>query len=363
MSYRKNTAVTGLTFLLVDTSGSAITGEAANISGYYTIDGGTQTAISGSFAEEGNGEYSIDLTAAEMNGDQIGLTFTHASAIPVHYHIKTTGGSTAISGESSLSVSLVDLKKEVGFYYLGEDTYSNLSAAEQGRVDRIIESGVRRFYVPPPLPGERKAHQWSFLQPITTLATVASTSSYNLPDDFGGMASGGMMYAAADARWHPIREVSMSELKKFQMRSHGTVTIWPVAYAIEASTTDGSDGQRFKVHLWPTPDKAYTLTYQYNVIQDALTDANPFPYGGMHHSETILAACLSVAEERMENARGVQYQNFIERLQSSVAHDREFKVPDTIGTDNDHSATYPFDYQEVLRRYSGSTVSYDGGTS
>lgn len=88
MSFKKNTAVTGFTFGLVSaTDGSAIT--TGTVTGYYTLDGGTQATITGSATHEGNGQWSINLTAAEMNGDIVGLMFTHASAIPASFTIST----------------------------------------------------------------------------------------------------------------------------------------------------------------------------------------------------------------------------------------------------------------------------------
>ena len=150
MSFLRNTAVTGFTFALVNkTTGAALTGVAGAISKYRTIDGGTQASLTGSIAEEGNGQYSIDLTAAEMNGAIVGLLFTHANSIPVQFTIKTTGGATASSSESSLSLSLTSLRKEVGWYWLGERTAGNWSSDETDQLDEIIQSGLRQFYNPP----------------------------------------------------------------------------------------------------------------------------------------------------------------------------------------------------------------------
>lgn len=89
MSFKKNTAVTGFTVGLVSaTDGSDIT--TGTPVGYYTLDGGIQTAIGDvTPVHEGNGQWSFDLTAGEMNGDIVGLTFTHASAITAHFTIKT----------------------------------------------------------------------------------------------------------------------------------------------------------------------------------------------------------------------------------------------------------------------------------
>lgn len=89
MSFKKNTAVTGFCFGLVSsTDGSDITAGAPV--GYYTLDGGAQAAIADTApVHEGNGLWSVDLTAAEMNGDIVGLSFTHSSAISAHFTIKT----------------------------------------------------------------------------------------------------------------------------------------------------------------------------------------------------------------------------------------------------------------------------------
>jgi len=89
VSFKKNTAVTGFTVGLVSaTDGSDIT--TGTPVGYYTIDGGTQTAIGDvTPVHEGNGQWSFDLTAGEMNGDVVGLVFTHATGITVQHTIKT----------------------------------------------------------------------------------------------------------------------------------------------------------------------------------------------------------------------------------------------------------------------------------
>lgn len=89
MSFKKNTAVTGFpVHLISSTDGSDIT--TGTPVGYYLLDGGTQTAIGDvTPVHEGNGQWTFDLTSGEMNGDIIGLVFTHASAITAHFTIKT----------------------------------------------------------------------------------------------------------------------------------------------------------------------------------------------------------------------------------------------------------------------------------
>ena len=122
--FKKNTAVTGLSFgLLSATDGSDIT--TGTVNAYVTLDGGTQGSITDTPVHKGNGQWSVDLTAAEMNGDTVGLVFTHTSAATVHMTIKTalmltnelndiaatdivSGGAITTSSGSVSSVTTVD---------------------------------------------------------------------------------------------------------------------------------------------------------------------------------------------------------------------------------------------------------------
>jgi len=86
--FLKGVAVTGFTFVLLNaTSTSAIT--TGTVTGKITKDGGTQGAVAGSFVHEGNGQWSVNLTATEMDADVIGLTFLHSSAVPVYKTLRT----------------------------------------------------------------------------------------------------------------------------------------------------------------------------------------------------------------------------------------------------------------------------------
>lgn len=86
--FKRNTAVTGFTvgFINVTTGAPVTTGTP---SGFSTLDGGTQTAIAGAFTHEGLGQWSVNLTAGEMNGAIVGLVFTLTNAINVFFTIKT----------------------------------------------------------------------------------------------------------------------------------------------------------------------------------------------------------------------------------------------------------------------------------
>jgi len=88
MGFKKNNAVTGFSFVLVNkANGSAVT--SGTVNGFITKDGGSQASLTNSPAHKGNGQWSINLTAGEMNADVIGLLFVHTDAVPVHFTIKT----------------------------------------------------------------------------------------------------------------------------------------------------------------------------------------------------------------------------------------------------------------------------------
>lgn len=86
--YYRAVPVIGFTVHLVSatTGGDITTGTPV---GYVTKDDGAQTAIADvTPIHKGNGEWAFDLTAAEMNAEVIGLTFTHALAVTRGFTIK-----------------------------------------------------------------------------------------------------------------------------------------------------------------------------------------------------------------------------------------------------------------------------------
>lgn len=50
-------------------------------------------------------------------------------------------------------------------------------ATSDSEVDIVMNRGLRQFYTPEPLPGERNTHRWSFLKTEETLTTHAATST------------------------------------------------------------------------------------------------------------------------------------------------------------------------------------------
>lgn len=87
-TFKKNTAVTGFTFVLLSaTDGSVVTTGTPTI--YVTKDGGTQATLVGSATHEGNGQWSFNITATEMDADVVGLLITESGSIAINQTLLT----------------------------------------------------------------------------------------------------------------------------------------------------------------------------------------------------------------------------------------------------------------------------------
>jgi hypothetical protein len=78
MVVKKNQAVTGFTFLMVDSTDTPKTG--ATIVAQRSIDGAAFASCANSAVELGSGVYKIDLATTDMNGSVIMLLFTASGA-------------------------------------------------------------------------------------------------------------------------------------------------------------------------------------------------------------------------------------------------------------------------------------------
>lgn len=85
--YKKNTAVTAFMVPILATDGSP--GTSLTISGEISKDGGSFAALTNAVAEVGSGWYKVNLTATEMNADEIAFAFTGTGARQRNIKIRT----------------------------------------------------------------------------------------------------------------------------------------------------------------------------------------------------------------------------------------------------------------------------------
>lgn len=126
MDFVKGQAVEGFPFEMIDKAGDALTTGAVN--GYITKDGGTQEAISISPVHEGNGQWSVNLSAAEMNADIIGLLFIHdgGNGIPQHFTIRTLVESADATTYVPATAVGVVVEDDLTWNYYGSISRANV---------------------------------------------------------------------------------------------------------------------------------------------------------------------------------------------------------------------------------------------
>lgn len=236
--------------------------------------------------------------------------------------------------ESSLSQGYPDIARRVAKYLGYPSSSASWSSEETEDINDALDSGLRCFYFPEEVGGIR-SHTWSFLRPTTTLATVAGTGDYNLPDDFGNIY-GNLTFAAADQGVVPVQIVGEGEIRRLR-QGNTQVEQFPTKAAVRPKVAGaGVAGQRWEILLWPTPDAVYTLSYQYDVLPNYIRTGTPYPWGGAAHAETILMSCLAAAELHNNDVDGPMRARFLARLVASIKKDRKLQ-PHFLGKNLDSS--------------------------
>jgi len=90
--------------------------------------------------------------------------------------------------EPTLILAYDSLRTEIADALGWTRTSSKWTASQIAVIDKMMQSGYRRFLFPPVLPGETVPHKWSFLEPVAELVafgdldgTVNGTPSYSSP--------------------------------------------------------------------------------------------------------------------------------------------------------------------------------------
>lgn len=236
--------------------------------------------------------------------------------------------------ESTLSLVRADLRNAVSWYLGFNPVAASASSDQQTIIDRCVDSGLRAFYSPVPLPGERVMWMWSFMQPEFTIGLDPNQKAVDLPDDFGGFV-GSLYFSTDDLSWDVLRLTGIGQILQERQRDSGTNAGAPRLAAVQVLPTTGAEGQRFALEVWPTPDSNYTLKGVYLSNPYQLTASLTYPLGGQPHAETLRMACLAAAERDVNGEIGVNNAEFKERLIASVNWDRRATGPKWFGINAD----------------------------
>lgn len=223
-------------------------------------------------------------------------------------------------------------------------TSTDWTAADLARVEAIINSGLRRFYVPRAAGPGAVIHHWSFLQPYTTLSTTSTDYDYDLPDDFGGMVVDQFTFAAGTG-YAPIKGLIPAE-KLLLLKSQSNDSGKPCKAAIRAKSSTGAEGQRYEVIFYPIPDATYVLSYCYRVNPNKLDASYPYPRGGMPYAECMMESCKAAAEDYLGDTAGIHHQLFADLLQTAIEFDRSLG-PGDLGHYGPHDEDTEIDRNNV----------------
>ena len=222
---------------------------------------------------------------------------------------------------TSLNLTRADLSRHVQ-RHLGWRRDGQLSESQQLDMEDILGRAERSFYACAPLPGERQAHQWSFLKPVLRLPIKNSIGDYDLPEDFGGVL-GDMTYSDdAGTIWSiHVRQVSDELIRRERLQT-GVFTAAPLCYAIVPMQSEGDNSQRWTLML--DRSQLGVLTFRYSSNPYQMSEDSHYPMGGQPHSETLLSAAIWAADAALnDDPLGVSYQVFLNNLRTSVSHDRK----------------------------------------
>lgn len=229
--------------------------------------------------------------------------------------------------ESSLTLTLADLKAEIGFYLPISRTVADWTAENTADIARILKTGQRQFYEPSyrPVPNAPlRVHIWSFLRARASITLSSGTATYDLPDDFAGFLDDHLAFTSTKD-WALELKPMEHVLESIQRlgTSMPTGISQPLIAAIESKTsTLGTTGQRWQIVMWPTPASTLVITGPYRLNPNALATDTHYPLGGELHSQTLLESCLAAAEEFANDSLSIHRDRFQELLHASILLDQ-----------------------------------------
>lgn len=237
------------------------------------------------------------------------------------------------AGVTSLEITKAYLDAAIGMelgYGPNSDAWTHSQAA---RVSEVRRRGLRRFYTPQVLPGEKHAHRWSFLKPLHVVDLVSGKWAYEMPADFG-VPPAMLNYAPeTSVMYRPIPVTTPEEVERRLQLTSNTGRPTVAAFRVKASTETA--GTRYELLLHPCPGEEHQINFHYGISPDQLGSETALPLGGQPHAQTVLEACLAEAE--IDSGEGNVHQGqFLVCLQSSVDHDRNM-APATLGVSRDRS--------------------------
>lgn len=234
------------------------------------------------------------------------------------------------------------------------------NAIQRQDAQRILDIGIRNFYVPPTLPNETVFHSWSFLQPEFEIQLKVNKEDYDLPEDFAGLINE-LTYSSSDDSWCPLCVVSELVVRKNRQELGGSAEYsgYPQQVAIIPVGDAGTEYQRHKMMVFPCPNDDFRIRGRYRSNPLAFSDDTPHPMGGQPHAETLRLSVMAAIEQELEGGNGPRYSQFLMALKTSVDFDRRYTGPQVFPIGDEEyagaAATSP-GYRMPIIRMNGTEI-------
>lgn len=217
----------------------------------------------------------------------------------------------------SLQVTYESLAGETGFYLGYNRSYANFTPVQLSDLGVLLAKAMRSWYFP--MMGDA-LYRWSFLRKTGQITLAVDQEQYDLPNDFGGFVND-CLYFGSDARKNRVSRRNEGQI--LDLFAGAYVSGDPQYYAVRQKGVLEGGRSLQEILLYPVPSEAVEFTFRYMQIPPELSAANPYPLGGEIHGETILAACLAAAEQKIEDVAGLHTANFQRLLAASIAIDMD----------------------------------------
>lgn len=261
--------------------------------------------------------------------------------------------------ESTLSVARDDVLREIGRFLGYSRSPGDWTENQSLDAADIIKRGLRQLYYPPVLDGDSVTHTWGFLRPIYTFSTIQGQADYDLPGGFGGFVSD-LYYADDLAGGVKISRTSPEIILALRQAEQASLG-YPSSFAVMPIATGGVTPQVWTMMLHPTPDGAWRFRGRYRINPDTLSQLAQYPVGGVPIADALVASVIAAADEMLnDQPLGVAYQNFLVKLRSAIAHDRQHYYAGNLGYNSDGNQESMFDRDDLGVTINGASYTFDG---
>ncbi len=219
---------------------------------------------------------------------------------------------------------------KLGYGYAKSNWSSNAQKTEI--VERVLKSGLSRFYDPVPLPGQEK-HMWSFLTPTLTVNLIEGQYQYTLPSYFVSF-EGSLHPSPGNSDFYPsIAIIGADEVQRLlaQNDDEGPTSV----AGVHIKHSQPLDATIWELIVYPVPDATYDVKGVMRINPTIPGEDAGIPLGGQPHEQTLIEACLAECELFDELPDRSHHQRFMECLVSSISHDRRVSGARSLGYNGD----------------------------